>query len=67
MILLQPCTITPRDVWYGVYHIARYCKSKHPIDRNFYIQSYCEMIEIKYNIDADYLMETMGKYSLSIT
>ena len=58
---------TPRDVWYGLYHNARYSRGKHETERREYLNLYCQCIEVKYNIDSDYLMETMGKYALSIT
>lgn len=31
------------------------------------LRAYTDYFEWKYNIDSDYLMETMGEYALSIT
>lgn len=67
MILLHPYNPSPRCIWYSLHHIARYCRGMHETQRYGYLQAYCDCIEVKYNIDSDYLMETMGRYALSIT
>lgn len=67
MILLHPYNPTPRTIWYNIHHVARYSRGLHETERKVNIKSFCDWIESKFNIDSDYLMETMGKYAQSIT
>lgn len=67
MILIRRYNPSPRAIWLSIHHVARDSKGLCQTDRTDNIKVYCEWIESKFNIDSDYLMETMGKYALSIT
>ena len=66
MIEIRNSNPTPRWFWHKIYSIARDIRN-HGIDRQKIMSDYLYYYEWKYNIDSDYLMETMGKYALSIT
>ena len=67
MILLHPYNPTPRTIWYNIHHVARDSRGLHETERVENIKTFCDWLEYKFNIDSDYLMETMGKYALYIT
>lgn len=67
MILIRNYNPSPRAIWLFIHHVARDSKGLRQTDRTENIKVYCEWIESKFNIDSDYLMETMGKFALSIT
>lgn len=67
MILIHSYTPSPRTIWYNIYSTARDSKHLSQADRTDNLSALCLWIESKYNIDSDYLMETMGRYALSIT
>ena len=67
MILIRNSNPTPRAIWLLLYRIARTSNNQHYAIRNNELRVYTDWLQSRYNIDSDYLMETMGKYALSIT
>lgn len=67
MILIRRYNPSPRTIWLNIYSTARDSKHLSQTHRADNLSALCVWIENKFNIDSDYLMETMGKYALSIT
>lgn len=67
MITIERYNPSPRCVWLTLYAVARYTRTEHQTTRENIVRTEAQFFEKHFNIDSDYLMETMGKYAISIS